>query len=954
MSNRTHLLMSELERDIKDMEKECAINDTPENTQRIAELRAKYYDLTANKALSKITRLKQNYYEQGESSGKLLAWRLKTLSQERAITEIETEGGITTNPAEINDAFRKYYRELYASEVQYPNDQDKFLDELPIPLLEDMAKQKLDSPITKEEIFETLVYMSSGKAPGPDGLPLDFFKHFKKWLIPPLFDMLVESVEAGQLPPSLSNATISLILKPNKPPTNCASYRPISLINSDAKIIAKVFARRLEKHLPSLIAPDQNGFIKDRQAFHNIHRVLNIIHAKQECTNTAIVSLDAKSAFDMVEHGYLFDILRRFGFGDYFCSFVKMLYRSPSAAVTTNLATSEPFQLQRGTRQGCPLSPLLFALAIEPLAIAVRQSRNITGIKIGDAENKIGLFADDILLFLTQLRDSIPNLLELINTFGSFSGYTVNKSKSNILFLNQSERISPPIQTPFTNTSSFTYLGIKITPTPEDLVTCNYKPVMDSVTNMIKRWSAMPISMVGRINSLKMTILPKFLYLFQCIPLPPPPNFFTSMNKLFRDFIWNNRKARLRLTLLYLPFDRGGLKLPNLKLYYWSCQLWTASFWFKSHLSLSWVDIERFTSTNLPLQLYLYSAKPGKLKKNTDNPFVRNTLYVWHEVHKYLKDISKLSQFTPIWGNENFPPATMDKGFKLWADKGIAKIADLFQDGVLMSFEKIKQKFDLPAKHFFKYLQIRDFIHKTQKNISLPKLSAIENIAVCVRQRGVISMFYKTLLLGTQESSEEKRLAWCIDLKQEITDSEWQTVCKKSQTQTCNAGLKLIQYKWVMRLYITPEVLHKFNVNTPDVCVKCVTCKGTLIHCLWSCTKLQSFWREVIQVLSAITETDLPLCPKLCILGLFPKDIKLNSTNRKMITLCLLQARRTIAHGWKSTLSPSVKCWLENIVQVLPMEKITYSLKGKHNVFEDIWSSFLEFIGGPQFLLALN
>lgn len=289
----------------------------------------------------------------------------------------------------------------------------------------------------------------------------------------------------------------------------------------------------------------------------------------------------------------------------------------------------------------------------------------------------------------------------------SFSGYKVNESKSNILFLNHSERSSPPIHTSFSNTNCFTYLGIKITPTIDDVVCSNYIPVIAAVTSLIKRWSAMPISMVGRINILKMSVLPKFLYLFQCIPRPPPSNFFTNMSNLFRDFIWNNRRARLHVSLLYLPFDRGGLKLPNLKLYYWACQLWAASFWFRPHLGLSWVNIERFTSTNLPLHLYLYSARPEKLKKSIGNPFVTNTICLCHNVHKYLNIVSELSQFSPIWGNENFPPATKDMGFKFWAEKGIGKIADLFQDGVFMSFETVRQIFDVPAKHFLKYLQIR-------------------------------------------------------------------------------------------------------------------------------------------------------------------------------------------------------------------------------------------------------
>lgn len=358
IANKTHLLMTELERDIKDLERELSVNNTPENLQRLSEVRAKYNEITASKALNSITRLKQTYYDQGESSGKLLAWRIKTLQNERAITEIETESGTTTNPTEINRTFQKYYINLYTSETPDTNDDlASFLDQLSIPTLEEMVKEKLDSPIKKEELFEALSHMNGGKASGPSGLLIDIYKRFGEKLVPPLFDMLVESIEAEHLPPSLSNALITLILKPDKPHTKCGSYRPISLINSDAKIIAKVFARRLENHLPSLIASDQNGFIKGRQGFHNIRRLLNIIDVRKESPDTAIVSLDAEKAFDRVEHNYLFEVLRRFGFGEYICKCMKMLYHTPSASVMTNFVTSQPFKLQRGTRQG-PLSPL--------------------------------------------------------------------------------------------------------------------------------------------------------------------------------------------------------------------------------------------------------------------------------------------------------------------------------------------------------------------------------------------------------------------------------------------------------------------------------------------------------------------------------------------------------------------------------------------------------------------
>ena len=115
---------------------------------------------------------------------------------------------------------------------------------------------------------------------------------------------------------------------------------------------------------------------------------------------------------------------------------------------------------------------------------------------------------------------------------------------------------------------------------------------------------------------MKMNILPKFLYLFQYIPLAPPGNFFDKIKTLFCNFIWNGRRSRLRMTLLHLPYDRGGLKIPFLQGYYWAAQLRAASYWFEHHSPLHWIRI------------YIYSANLATLKKHTANPFVRNTLIV--------------------------------------------------------------------------------------------------------------------------------------------------------------------------------------------------------------------------------------------------------------------------------------------------------------------------------------
>ena len=176
----------------------------------------------------------------------------------------------------------------------------------------------------------------------------------------------------------------------------------------------------------------------------------------------------------------------------------------------------------------------------------------------------------------------MPNLINMINHFGTFSGYKVNQSKSSILFLNEKERNNPVIRHPFTvSQDGFKYLGIIITPQIKNIIPHNYYPIVLHVNDTLNRWMSLPLTLMGRINAIKMSILPKCLYLFQSIPFfSPQPAFFSNMRKTFTNFIWNKRRPRLRLTLLCLPYDRGGLQLPNLLWYFRAAQVRSALFCF--------------------------------------------------------------------------------------------------------------------------------------------------------------------------------------------------------------------------------------------------------------------------------------------------------------------------------------------------------------------------------------
>lgn len=364
---------------------------------------------------------------------------------------------------------------------------DTFLDQLQFKTLTEEVQVDLDKDITMEELLQAIKSINSGKTPGPDGLPIEFYKTFQKQLLTPLLDMFNESFNSGTLPPRL--ATIILILRPGKIPTDCSSYRPISLMEVDTKILCKVLTKRPDPHIPLLVHGDQNGFVQTRQGFHNIRRVLNIIYSKNNTRDKALLSLDARQAFDRIEWHYLFNLLPRYGLMEYrygiFLKLIELLYTNPTAHIMTNNNLSSPLALERSTRQGCPLSPLLFTLAIEPLAMSIRAEANFSGITIGGHVHRISLYADDVILFFSNLSNSVQTLLYLINRFGQFSGYSINIAKSSILFLNKDE-ITNPVITPFLNArEGFTHLGVKITPQINTVIQANYDPLMREVQELV-------------------------------------------------------------------------------------------------------------------------------------------------------------------------------------------------------------------------------------------------------------------------------------------------------------------------------------------------------------------------------------------------------------------------------------------------------------------------------------
>lgn len=497
----------------------------------------------------------------GENPTKRALSDEKSYASRNEIRAITYRNEIVRENEYIQRAFHEHYSELLGSERELAEGFENHFLKL-LPKLDDDVRLNLEQPITVAEIEHAINELAVDKSPGPDGLGAAFYKAFKKDMAIILHELINEAYEKQVLPPSFHESHVVLIPKSDDPQTllSVRAYRPISLTNTDYKIYTKVLGRRLQSVIQKLVGPHQTCGIKGRSIMTNIHVARTVL----ECCDAfsekvAILQLDLEKAFDRVAHEILFLVLEHVNVGSVLTEGVKMCYDRIFSKIIINKTLTESIQLKSSVRQGCCLSPLLFALYLEPFCLKVLSCSDIVGYRVGSSEIKLLAYADDVAVFCSD-KDSVTKAVDVARNFCKMSGSVINWGKSVGLLHGAWEDIPTEIESIHWTSSPMRYLGV---PLQHFRDTKDYwKEQCAEVKEKTKKFGGRDLSMFTRATVCNLFLVAKIWFVLQALCASR-----TSIQKIHREFavfIWGSVWERTSRTNLFTSVKRGGLGLAHL------------------------------------------------------------------------------------------------------------------------------------------------------------------------------------------------------------------------------------------------------------------------------------------------------------------------------------------------------------------------------------------------------
>ena len=457
-----------------------------------------------------------------------------------------------------------------------------------------------DKQFTKEDIKEAFYSLPRNKTGGPDGYSAEFFIATWEIIGPEVTEAILEFFNSGCLLKQWNSAALALIPKiPNA--SHPSEFRPISCLNTVYKVISKLLASRLKEILPLMISKSQSAFLPGRLLAENVLLATDLVNGynTRNISPRGMLKVDLRKAFDCVRWDFILATLRALAIPESYIRLIEECLSTASFSISINGALGGFFNSTKGIRQGDPLSPYLFVLAMECLSrlLTARFDAGNIGYHPRTENVKIShlMFADDVMIFFDGSSNSLHGIAECLDDFASWSGLSMNTTKTELFTAGLDQRESSSLVDYGFPSGAFPirYLGLPLM--SRKLKISEYSPLVNKVTKCFRAWSVKTLSFAGRLQLLRTVIFG--IINFWCSAFMLPKGCIKIIESLCSRFLWSGNIerrgiAKVAWSTVCLPKQEGGLGLRNLSV--WNQVLCLKFIWILlSNSSSLWADWHR-------------------------------------------------------------------------------------------------------------------------------------------------------------------------------------------------------------------------------------------------------------------------------------------------------------------------------------------------------------------------
>ena len=792
----------------------------------------------------------------------------RSIQCNNAITSLKAHKGTVHDIPDILNEQVKFYTNLYKSRHVSQVDIDRYLNTIKLEnYLSDAQKSACEGSLSKDECTQVITRMKRNKSPGSDGLPVEFYITFWDHIANMVVNSLNDALHSGTLSCSQKRAIITLIFKKGDREL-LKNWRPISLLNTDYKIAAFALANRLHKVLDKIINTDQSGYIKNRFIGGNIRLISDIFeYIDNRNEGGAIIFCDFEKAFDTVEINFLISVLKKFNFGPNFTRWISTFYTNIEASIKSNNWISEPFPVSRGIRQGCPVSALLFIVAAEIMATAIRQNQNIKGIKLPDnnTELKISQLADDTSIFISD-KESVNKVLEEVEMFGNMAGPKLNTEKTIGIWLgkwkdNKDEKSSihwssDPVKT----------LGVYFGHDINAVEKLNWENKISKATTCLKKWQSRKLSLTGRILLAKTFGISQFIYIASSSN--SSHMYIKAINKLLFNFVWKGKRDKIKRTTMMAERQDGGLNMPDFSIKDKAIKVSMLSKIIQPG-NEKWKILPRYYLNMYGpnyLVLTFNFPHPDRLPTELKIPqFYKQLIQAWYcskKLPSCRPNDSRSIRESLIWGNKWI---TSKRNKPLWhkklIDNNILYINDIFDAKGHFQEHKLFTILEGNPKALIDIFVIKNAIPCEWKTTLKQKtmiLSVTKQKSLVIwnsygnKWQTITDItakdIYHTLVTNYKTLPSTRHLWRTIFTDKNIV---WKDVFQQKLIRVKEEKIISFNFKVLHNILATPDKLKKWTISQTDLCHLCFL-KGDLKHMMLDCCYFSTFYDYVTKIFGEV------------------------------------------------------------------------------------------------------